>query len=219
MIRFLQSNILILTVIAALVGGLAIQDAMARPFPAESNADWREGVVILTNDEVLTGEVYYHALYQLVLLRAHEGQPVTTLTARQVQRFFYYDSRDNIIHRFVAIEQQPQRAYVVRSFYELVAEGPVSYLRQPNRCAARPPHGSSPHTVSFNYFAYYQGKVIRAHAFERELLPALAQQHPRLIDYLKAQQLKPYEVGDQILLVKYFNQQLTQPLANLGRPE
>lgn len=218
MIRSLQSNILMLTVIATFTGGLAIHNAMARPFPAESNADWQEGVVILVNDGVLTGEVYYNAFYQLVLLRAHEGQPVTTLTARQVQRFFYYDSRDSIVHRFVAIEQ-PQHTYVVRSFYELVAEGPVSYLRQPNRCAARPPQGSSPHTVSFNYFAYYQGKVIRAHAFERELLPALAQQHPRLIDYLKAQQLKPYEVGDQILLVKYFNQQLTQPLANLVRPE
>ena len=219
MIRFFQRYVPVLTVIASLSVGLAGQNAMARPAPSVSNSDWQEGVVILVNDEVLTGEVYFNAHYQLVLLRTGEGQPVTALTAQQVQRFFYYDSQDNIIHRFVAIEQHPQPAYVVQSFYEVVAEGSVRYLRQPNRCAVRPPHGSSPHTVAFNYFVYYQGKIIRAHAFQKELLPVLAQQHPPLIDYQKSLQLKPYLVGDQILLVNYFNQQTTEPLADLARSE
>lgn len=169
----------------------------------------------MVGDKVLNGEVHYNSLYQLLLLRSGEGQPITTFTARQVQRFFYYNPQDNIIHRFLTLEQYPHPTYAIRSFYEIVAEGSALYLRQPNQCSARPPHGSNPHTVAFHYFAYYQGRLVRAHAFEKNLLPALMQEKPALEAYLKAQHLQPYHIGDQILLVNYFNRQLPEPLAAL----
>ncbi len=203
-----------LAIVSALLVAAAIPNANASPLPV-NGADWNDGVVVLVGDEVLNGQIHYNALHQLVLLRSDDGQTITTLTARQVQRFFYYNPQDNIIHRFLAIEQRVRSTYAVRSFYEVVAEGLVLYLRQPNQCLARPPRGSSPHVVSFHYFAYYHGKVVRAHAFETELLPTLTQENPRLIDFMKSQQLKPYHVGDQILLINYFNQQAPRPLAVL----
>jgi hypothetical protein len=194
---------------------LAMPSVDASSLPI-NKADWYDGVVVLVDDKVLSGEIHYNASHQLVLLRSDDGQTITTLTSRQVQRFFYYNPQDNIIHRFLAIEQLPHPTYAVRSFYEVVAEGPVLYLRQPNQCSAHPPPGSSPHVVAFRYFAYYRGKIVRARAFQKELLPALAQESPALIEYIKSQQLKPYHVGDQIVLVNYFNRQFSEPLAALG---
>lgn len=213
--NILLRQLFVLATVSALSIGLAMP-SVASPFSSLiSKAEWNNGVVVLVGDEVLNGEVYYNALHQLLLLRSGEGQPITTLTARQVQRFFYYNPQDNIIHRFLALERHPRPTYAVHSFYEVVAEGPVLYLRQPNQCSARPPQGSNLHKVAFHYFAYYQGKLVRAHAFERDLLPALLQEKPALVAYLKAQRLQPYHIGDQILLVNYFNRYLSEPLAGL----
>ena len=209
----LQSFVLV--IIGAWLVTSMMSSVTASPLPI-NKADWNDGVVVLVDDNVLSGEIHYNPLHQLVLLRSDDGQTVTTLTTRQVQRFFYYNPQDNIIHRFLAIEQHPHPAYAVRSFYEVVAEGPVLYLRQPKQCSAHPPLGSNPHVVAFRYFAYYRGKMVRAHAFQRELLPALAQKNPKLITYMKSHQLKPYHVGDQIMLVNYFNRQSLEPLAELN---
>ena len=201
-----------LTIVGALLVASPVLNAKASFLPI-NEGDWNDGVVVLIGDSVLSGEIHYNSLHQLVLLRSADGQKITTLTTRQVQRFFYYNPQDNIIHRFLAIEQHPHHAYVARSFYEVVTEGPVLYLRQPNQCSAHPPPGSNPHVVAFRYFAYYRGKMVRAHAFRKELLPTLVQESPGLINYMKSQQLKPYHVGDQIVLINYFNQQISEPLA------
>ena len=205
-------SFLTLAIISASLIGLVI------PSTAGSSIDetaWNQGVVVLVDDEVLSGEIYYNPLHQLVLLRSGDGQPIATLTTRQVQRFFYYSPQDNIIHRFLTIERRLRSSYVVRSFYEVVTEGPVLYLRQSNHCTARPPRESSPHTVAFHYYAYYRGKLVRARAFEKDLLPTLLHESPALVDYMKSQRLHPYHVGDQILLVSYFNRHLAQPFADL----
>ncbi len=209
-----QRRISRLAIVGALLVALPVLNAKASPLPTNEGG-WNDGVVVLVGDSVLSGEIHYNSLHQLVLLRSADGQKITTLTTRQVQRFFYYNPQDNIIHCFLAIEQHPHHAYVVRSFYEVVAEGPVLYLRQPNQCSAHPPQGSNPHVVAFRYFAYYRGKIVRAHAFRKELLPILVQENPELTDYMKSQQLKPYHVGDQIMLVNHFNQQFSEPLAEL----
>ena len=125
---------LVLTTIGACLVVLTIPNVVASPLPI-NQADWNDGVVVLVDNKVLSGEIHYNASHQLVLLRSDDGQTITTLTSRQVQRFFYYNPQDNIIHRFLAIEQRPRLAYAVRSFYEVVAEGPVLYLRQPNQCS------------------------------------------------------------------------------------
>ncbi len=209
-----QLQFLKLAIVGAFLIAFVAPNAVASPLPI-SEAGWNDGVVVLVGDKVLSGELHYNAVHQLVLLRSDDGKTITTLTTRQVQRFFYYNPQDNIIHRFLAIEQHPRHAYAVRSFYEVVAEGPVLYLRQPNQCSAQPPPGSNPHVVAFRYFAYYRGKMVRAHAFRKELLPTLVQENPGLIDYMKSQQLKPYHVGDQIMLVNRFNRQFSEPLAEL----
>ena len=205
----------VLAIVSAWWVTLATPSAAASPLPI-NQADWNDGVVVLVDNKVLSGEIHYNASHQLVLLRSDDGQTITTLTSRQVQRFFYYNPQDNIIHRFLAIEQHPYPTYTVRSFYEVVTEGPVLYLRQPNQCSVHPPPSSSPHVVAFRYFAYYRGKMVRAHAFQKELLPALVRENPALVDYMKSQQLKPYHVGDQIVLINYFNQQVSEPLAALS---
>ena len=131
-----------------------------------------------------------------------------------------------IIHDYLEYTEEYKKKYgqkciflmQVRSFYEIVIEGPVSYLRQPNRCSAQPPHGSSLHTVAYHYFAYYQGKMVRAHAFDKKMLPALMKQNAALIDYIRSHRLQPYHVGDQIRLVDYFNQHFSEPLAELAVP-
>ena len=184
-----------------------------------AHADWKEGVVILTNQEVLRGEVYYDYTHDLVLLRAGDRQPVTTLTARQVQSLRYYDPQDDIIHDFVVIDQHPRLPYSVRTFYEVVTTGEVLYLRKRNRCPLRPPAHENIHTVAYNYFAYHAGTLVRAHHFDKELLPRLTQDDPSLARYIDDNRLRAYDVGDQIRVIEYFNRPRSQPIAHLVSSE
>ena len=181
-----------------------------------TSIDWREGVVILNSEEVLSGDVYYDHRYNLVLLRSDDDQPVKTYTAHQVQSFRYYDPQDNIIHDFLVLAYHPLSSYPIPSFYEVVTSGKVLYLRQHNRCPLSPPRHVSPHKVAYHYFAYYEGQLVRAQRFERDMLPALAQEDPTVGHYVKAHRLRPYDVGDQILLVEYFNRRATVPVAELS---
>lgn len=181
-----------------------------------TNIDWKEGVIILNNEEVLNGKVFYDHRYDLVLLRSDDDQPVKTYSAHQVQSFRYYDPQDNIIHDFITLAHHPRSSYPVPNFYEVVTSGKVLYLRQQNHCPLSPPRGVSPHKVAYHYFAYYEGQLVRAHRFEKDLLPTLAQEDATVGHYLKEHRLRPYEVGDQILLVKYFNQRTATPVAELA---
>lgn len=184
--------------------------------PHRMPVDWKEGVIILNNEEVLNGEVYYDHWYDLVLLRDDPNQPVQTFTARQVQSFRYYDPQDNIIHDFLVLAHHPASSYPVPNFYEVVTTGTVLYLRQHNRCPLSPPRDVNPHKVAYHYFAYHHGQLVRAQRFTRDLLPTLVQEDPALADYAKVHHLRTYDVGDQILLVEHFNRRTATPLAELA---
>ena len=181
--------------------------------PRLSDAQWHEGVIILRNQKVYRGQLHYDRRHDLVLLREGEESSIATLAAQQVASFFYYDSQDNIIHRFRVINQRPYHSYPISTFYEIVADGALQYLRRPVRCPAQPPRSANEHTVAYAYFAYYRSTLVRSHHFERKLLPALVREHPTLADYVRSHKLRPYDVGDQVRLTTYFNQSLPSPLA------
>ena len=181
-----------------------------------TEADWQEGVVVLNDNTVLNGEVHYDYRHDLVLLRPDVNQSVKVFTVHQIQSFRYYDLQDNIIHNFLVVDHSSRSSYSVRSIYEVVSEGEVLYLRRHNHCPLAPPQGTSVHTVAYDYFAYYQGVLVRSHQFEKSLLPALTEADPTLLHYIKEKHLKPYSVGGQVVLVEYFNRQLPTPVASLS---
>lgn len=188
---------------------------MTSATPLRTDVAWKKGVIIRNDQGVLNGEVYYDHRYDLVLLREEDGQSVRTFTARQVHSFRYYDSQDNIIHDFLVLAHHPVSPYSVPTFYEVVTAGKVLYLRRHNRCPTTPPPGVSPHTVAYDYFAYYHGQLVRSYRFEKELFSALTVESPALLTYSRKHRLRPYDIGDQILLVTYFNRHGTTPVAEL----
>ena len=200
----------------ALAGVLSFAVPSATQANRIAEADWNEGMVILSNDEVQKGELYYDHANGVVLLRSGAHQRVKTLTVRQVRSFRYYNAQDNLVHHFLAIDHRTRSSYPIRGFYEIVSKGDVLYLRQRNGCRWAPPHHVSPHVVAYDYFAYYQGQLVRSHRFEQELLPVLAEADPTLLRYMKESRLRPYEVEDQILLVAHVNRGLPSPLADVS---
>lgn len=202
--------------IALLCGAASVASpAEAASTDPMATADWKQGIVVLDTKEVLSGEVHYDSRHDLVLLRSDTDRRVSVYTVHQVQSFRYYDPQENIIHRFLAVDDS-RTSYSVRNFYEVVSEGDVLYLRRRNRCALDPPPGSSVHTVAYNYFAYYRGLLVRSQQFERVLLPVLAEAHPSLLPHIKEHRLKPYQVGDQIVLINYFNSRSPVSVANVS---
>ena len=193
---------------------------LANPLLADAHrireTDWKDGVIILSSQEVLSGQLFHDHIHSLVLLRSDSNDLVKTFTVHQVQSFRYYDPQDNIIHDFLSLAYQSPSSYPMRGFYEVVSEGDVLYVRQHNHCPLEPPREVNAHTIAYNYFAFYRGKLVRAHQFEKGLLPALIQEDPTLAGYMKEQHLKPYDVGDQILLINYFNHVPSVPLADLA---
>ena len=202
-----------ISTIACLMVGILSTPVFATPHRIHET-EWKPGVIILSSAEVLNGDVYYNHLHDLLLLRSGDHKYIKTFTVNQVRSFQYYDQQDNIIHHFLALSRRSS-SYMTQSFYEVVTEGEVLYLRQRNRCPLDPPPNVNSHAVAYHYFAYYRGRLVRAHRFKQELLPTLVAEDPTLSDYIKEHQLKPYHVGDQILLIDHFNHQSAPPIANL----
>ena len=151
---------------------------------------------------------YYYAMIMTKLCRRSPHV--------RFSRFGYYDPHINIIHDFLVLAHHPASSYPVPTFYEVVTTGTVLYLRQQNRCPLSPPQHVSPHKVAYQYFAYHNGQLIRAHRFEKDLLATLVQEDPTLANYTKTHRLRAYDVGDQIELVKYFNRRTAIPVAELS---
>lgn len=131
---------------------------------------WHQGTVVLTDREVVVGEIARMS-FDLLLYRSADGT-VTSYPAHKVKSFRYYDEAEDINRNFVSVARKSgsQKTY---KYYESVVSGKISVLRI-QHFFAQSIDETQPGNFSF-YIA--QEHVVRPmRSFRRKFFPKICQE-------------------------------------------
>jgi hypothetical protein len=191
------------------LGFLLLNSSSFAQFSARST-DWYPGIIILENEEIVKGEISYDFANDLVMCKSEEK--ISTFGPHQTRSFRYYEKENNVFHNYEVLQIQQNSFYTRKAFFEIVLEGNVKYVRKHNRYpVTQPQEGhlayrrSNPHLVAYDYYTQLEGELIKSRHFKKEVLPALLNKDQRVAAFIKENKLRTYDIGDQIVLLDYFN--------------
>ena len=187
---------------------------------SNKTTEWYPGIVILNDEEIVKGNISYDYSHDIVMCK--EGEIIQTFTPHQVHSFKYFDEEANIFHEYITLSNEINPRYQQKAFYEVLLEGDINYVRKRNRFPAynakegylaNRNNRLNEHKVCYEYFVQYEDELIKSRRFKQEVLPIMKSKEQSLQAFMKKNQLKPYDIGDQIELVEYYNN-----ASNLSKP-
>jgi hypothetical protein len=161
--------------------------------------DWFEGSLVLSNCEVLVGEISVTPEYDLVLFSRDETRMV--YPAHKIKSVFFYDVQTDINRKYISLKSDDG----IRSsyhLYEIVVAGDVDILRR------KKSDGLSGQTdvIDFNYFIQYNSQLISLKKFKRKVYPQLKLRVPgQLEKFIALNQLCVNTPASAIRIIKYYN--------------
>lgn len=159
---------------------------------------WYDGVVVLNDQQILTGQVAIHNRQNLILFKV--GEKVTVYPAHKIQNVFYYDQNADINRKFVSIANH-NRGFAEYQLFEIVLRGPVTVLRKGKL------HLNAEDHEDFNYFTLYRDEVLPIKQFRKKIYPHLSDCDPfKFSAYEAKERLNPNSTKDAISLIKFYNQ-------------
>jgi hypothetical protein len=159
--------------------------------------EWRGGMVVLTDDQVLTGTIYYPQRFGMIFLRTDKDK--VALSAAKVHHFRYYDSAANINRKFVSIKINKWES----RFYELVIGGEVNVLRELKRYADK----SHPDEIdSYWYYTLINNTMVPLMHFRNKVYPKLLEEQlVEIQTFVHRERLDLNEMRSALLIIKEFN--------------
>lgn len=160
---------------------------------------WHEGVLVLSNNEILRGKFAIEQLHDIVLYRNDIVSEV--FPAHKVRSLFFYDEKENINRRFVSVKQNDMSRPWYQ-IYEVVVAGEVAVMR---RKKASEKHLSN--TSSFTYYIQYQDSLIPFGKFTKQIYPILSTNMGSCLDeYIRKNRLRTYHMASSIQIIEFYNQ-------------
>ena len=187
----------------------------------DKRIEWNPGIIILENDQIVKGDLAYDYSSDLIMCR--NDDKIQTFGPHQAVSFRFYEEDKNLIRKFKVYEMPQNSFYTQEAFFEIVVDGEVDYIRKRNRYALYQPRDGylahrkpNMHEVAYDYFVQVNGKLIKARRFKKEVLPQLILTDQSVEHYMREQQLTTYDIGDQIVLLNYYNGKTSKskPTAN-----
>lgn len=172
---------------------------------AQEPSDWKEGVIVLNNNQVLNGSLFF-AGFETVLFRTHKSELVSVFRAHNLQQIRFYDSSINVNRRFI-IANGTEDHYQPSKLFEVVLDGGISVIRR------LPLESKSmmkqTHALAYDYFIKVDLDIVPLSKFRDRYYPSLLKNCFGLSAFVAAQKLNPYIQGDAIQIIKFCNTQNT----------
>jgi hypothetical protein len=169
---------------------------LVTPSFAQSESDWKQGSVVLINNQVLVGDIMLHLDFNTLLIK--DDGHVTVLPARKVNSFRFYDEPSNINRQFLTIGNRTEDI-----FYELVLKGSYKVVRKLKR--VHEPRADD--KEDYEYFIMSQKEMVPIEAFKKKIFPLLVSSIPELEEWVELENLKLNTPDAAILIMKEFNNQ------------
>ncbi|CAN5440527.1 hypothetical protein BH10BAC4_BH10BAC4_27180 [soil metagenome] len=158
---------------------------------------WYGGVVVSSNGEVLTGELAFYPLIDVVVLK--HGEVTKVMTADKVRSFRFYDSRYDINRKFASLADLG--VFGGRKIYEVVLNGAIPVLRRIKSISSRMDDDEQ-----YFYYFDFNARILSLKKFRSVLYPEI---HRKLSLKESSRRLNPNFSADAIRLIEQYNQQLT----------
>ena len=156
---------------------------------------WYNGVIVLSNEVVLCGQVAVHANHDIVLYKS--GEKVDVYPAHRVLNIFFYDQRAAINRKFISVAQYRQNIEEYK-LYEVVLRGELTVLRK-EKMYARSQHND------FAYYIKYKDKILPLKQFRNKIFPSMRSNNDLSL-FMKREHLNPNLAKDAILLIEFYNE-------------
>jgi hypothetical protein len=178
-------------------------------FFAREAGDWFEGVVIMNDHEILTGEVKVSGVVDVVQLKTFGT--IRCIQASDINQISFYDPSINCIRTIIPAASDKASRCI--GFFEIIIRGEVSLLASyhefnqfdPSFTAFNGQTISLPDDIEL-YF--YDGKImISSRYFRKQVFPAFMKIfEDDLSRFIRSQRIRIDDPADQIRLLKRFNQ-------------
>ncbi|CAN5193395.1 hypothetical protein BH23BAC1_BH23BAC1_39010 [soil metagenome] len=162
---------------------------------------WNEGMGLLNSKESFKGDLNFNYHTNVVLCRI--DNKVKAFPAHQVEGFWFFD-QDLEINRFFVTQEFPVKRKLIRKvFLELVLMGEIPVYRRGN---FKRHHQKAPAFEDFDYYAFIENDYVQLKDFGKRIYPILIE-NPKveIKQFIKDQNIRPYELIDQIRMIGYYN--------------
>ncbi|MCG8306455.1 MAG: hypothetical protein MI975_03625 [Cytophagales bacterium] len=177
-------------------------------------ADWKEGVAVLNNKEVIKASMKLNQRYNVLLVKQHDQ--IKSIPASKIEKVTILNQELELLRTYIClpVERNSMKNY---QFYELIITGKVRLL-----CREKDYKMSGEGILSDffdkitpaqkklvndqDYFFYDGKNLILFNKFRKKVLPAFKRYFDREITaYIKEEKLNVNIPKDQVKIMKYFN--------------
>jgi hypothetical protein len=170
---------------------------------AQETDDWKEGIIVLRNNQVLNGSLFFTG-FETVLFKTHNRELVSVFRAHDLQQIRFYDSIINVNRRFI-IANGIEDFYQDSRLFEVVLDGGISVIRR------LPIESESmmqiTYALAYDYFIKVDLDIIPLSKFRDRYYPSLLKNCFGLNTFVAAQKLNPNVQADAIRIIKFCNTQ------------
>jgi hypothetical protein len=163
---------------------------------------WYTGSVQLTSSKVVHGKISIKPDHNVVLFKI--GDENMVFPAHKVMSVRIYDEEELTVRNFVTLhlELGPQSVY---QFYEVLVEGQVSILRRQQVGW----HAIQIEITDYDYFVWYDGKLMELFKFKKKVYPQLVSQSDGTIkSFVRANHLTLSRLEHLMKIAAYYNKQI-----------
>lgn len=183
------------------------QSAFAKKLPPEEA--WNSGTLVLKNNEVVKGNIYYNPEYDLVQVK--DKDKIRTFSPYNVQYFQFYDEAREIKRVYAALEEVKRRKKQKGvGFYEVLLDGTLVLLRKEVNYVL-PEYEILYNTIdlvpsmSSNHYILLDDQLIAFNNFQQDVLPLMSDHNREIEKYILDQEFDISDFVDQILIIDYYN--------------
>lgn len=173
---------------------------------------WYEGVVVLESGELIKGNLSFPS-FELVFAVTEQGERVA-LPVDKIKLIRCYDPLLNANRRFDSFPVD-EGYHQTRKLFEVVVKGTVSVLRRPTNLYLEI---SEIHHLDYNYYFLTKSQSIKEFRnFYGEGLNQMKIEVGDVItDYIRENHLRPTQMADIIMIVKFYNEVSSAPRVAAG---
>ncbi|CAN5383436.1 hypothetical protein BH09BAC3_BH09BAC3_14010 [soil metagenome] len=153
---------------------------------------WHRGVVVTSENAVITGELFFHAMEDVLVIR-HDSV-TRVLCAATIRSFNVYDQSANINRKFISLSDKNE--FGRKRIYEVVVNGAVPVIRRLKSEAGYD------NDDEYLYYFIQDGEIKSLRKFRSELYPDV---HTKLAVEEKNFHLNPNRMADAIRFIMLYN--------------
>lgn len=158
---------------------------------------WYHGSVVLSNQQVVVGDISVYPVHHLIMFRTDKG--TTVFSADKIESFFFYDAAANVNRKFVS-HINHESVIPQYQLYEVVLAGTIPVWRRQLTMS----RGTND-AHDFDYFFLHEKQLIELRKFKRLVYPKISKQSEELVAFVKKGNLNPGQPGNAIEIIRYYN--------------